>query len=390
MATQYKKAKIPGIRYREHPSRKAGIRKDRYYSMFYQLNGKQKEEGVGWLSQGWTERKVAEQLFEIKNNIKLGKHPQTLKEKREMAEQAKKEQEIQEIETISERITLQEAFEEYLKVHKMETTPSTWQSTVMYYNCWISKPLGTKKLTDISVKDIQDVITKASEKLASRSVLYVKAVLRQIFNFAKKRDLYFKDNPAMKVKIKMKDNKRTRFLNQDEAKALLEELKKHSVDVHDIALLSLYSGMRAGEIFNLQWEHVIWHSDRIAIVDPKNGEGRMQPMHPLVKEMLQKRYYTDKDGYVFKSEDGGKINKISRTFERTVKAMGFNDKVTDPRQKVVFHTLRHTHASWLVMNGVDLYTTQKLMGHKSNQMTQRYAHLAPGYLEKAVNSLESI
>lgn len=390
MAPQYKKAKIPGIRYREHASRKVDIQKDRYYYMFYQLNGKQKEEGVGWLSQGWTERKVAEQLFEIKSNIKLGKHPQTLKEKREMAEQAKREQEMQAIESEAERITLREIFDKYFEVHKTETTEATWQNTKSYYRNWIDEKLGKKKLIDITVDDIQPIITKALETRTTSTANFIKAVFRQIFNFAKKRDLYFKDNPAMKIKIKQKDNKRSRFLTQEEARTLLDALSKRSIDVHDIALISLFGGFRAGEIFNLKWEHVIWHSERISIVDPKNGESRMEPMHPVVKKMLQRRFSDDHNGYVFKARNGSKISQISDTFQRTVDKLGFNDGITDVRQKVVFHTLRHTYASWLVMNGIDLYTTQKLMGHKSNQMTQRYAHLAPGYLEKAVNSLGSI
>jgi site-specific recombinase XerD len=78
------------------------------------------------------------------------------------------------------------------------------------------------------------------------------------------------------------------------------------------------------------------------------------------------------------------------TYQRVVQRLGFNLGIDDVTQKVVFHTLRHTYASWLVMGGVDLYTIQKLMGHKSHQMTQRYAHLAPEHLEKAVNSLENI
>ena len=106
--------------------------------------------------------------------------------------------------------------------------------------------------------------------------------------------------------------------------------------------------------------------------------------------MLQKRYYSDKEGYVFKSRDGGRVKSLSKTFERTVKALGLNDKVTNSQQKLVFYSNRHTYASWLVMEGNDLYTVQKLMKHSSIQMTQRYAHLAPGYLEKAVNSLKSI
>ncbi len=65
--------------------------------------------------------------------------------------------------------------------------------------------------------------------------------------------------------------------------------------------------------------------------------------------------------------------------------LGFNMRVTDDRDKVVFHTLRHTFASWQVQAGMGLYELQKLMGHKSFQMVQRYAHLAPDNLRKATN-----
>jgi site-specific recombinase XerD len=66
----------------------------------------------------------------------------------------------------------------------------------------------------------------------------------------------------------------------------------------------------------------------------------------------------------------------------------FNEGVDDPRQRVVFHTLRHTFASWLVMEGVDLYRVKELLGHKDLTMTQRYSHLAPDSLRGAMNILE--
>ena len=342
------------------------------------------------MSDGYTLQKVNEILCELKQNIREGKHPQSLAEKREMSEKSKKEQEQQTVETESERITLREVFEKYIKVHKTETTKQTWQRTQSCYLVWVDKILGDKRLVDITVDDVSSIINSALKKRAPRTADYVKTVIRQIFNFAINRDLYFKNNPAMKIKIKMTDNKRDRYLTEKEAKLLLDELMKYSVDVHDMALLSLYSGLRAGSIFNLQWEHIIWDSDRFSAVDTKNGNSYVFPMHPLVKEMLTRRYYYDKTGYVFKSKNGEKINVLSNTFKRVVNKLGFNDGISDPRKKVVFYTLRHTYASWLVMEGVDLYTTQKLMAHKSNHMTQRYAHLAPEYLETAVNKLKRI
>ncbi len=52
MGTEWKSTKFTGVRYREHPTRKHGIQKDKYYAVRYQKNGKRKEEGLGWASQG--------------------------------------------------------------------------------------------------------------------------------------------------------------------------------------------------------------------------------------------------------------------------------------------------------------------------------------------------
>jgi site-specific recombinase XerD len=65
-----------------------------------------------------------------------------------------------------------------------------------------------------------------------------------------------------------------------------------------------------------------------------------------------------------------------------------NKGIEDKRQRVVFHTLRHTYASWLVENGVDLYTVKELMGHKNLAMTERYSHLGQNTLKAAVQKLE--
>ena len=76
-------------------------------------------------------------------------------------------------------------------------------------------------------------------------------------------------------------------------------------------------------------------------------------------------------------------------FGRAVNALGLNDGIADRRQKVVFHTLRHTYASWLVAAGTDLYTVQRLLGHQSIALTERYAHLAPDTLKAATRALEA-
>ncbi len=78
-----------------------------------------------------------------------------------------------------------------------------------------------------------------------------------------------------------------------------------------------------------------------------------------------------------------------RLMMKIVDKSGFNDSVEDARQKVVFHTCRHTFASWLAIQGTPLYTIAKLMGHKSLAISERYSHLSPDHKKHAVNSLNA-
>ncbi len=80
--------------------------------------------------------------------------------------------------------------------------------------------------------------------------------------------------------------------------------------------------------------------------------------------------------------------EISRTFDRAIVALGFNDGIDDPRQKVCFHSLRHTFASWHAKAGTPLFTISKLLGHKDIKMTMRYAHLCPTAERQAVKALQ--
>ena len=106
MGALFKNCKTPGIRYREHSIRKHGRQKDRYFTIRYMLNQKRKEEGIGWASEGWTEQKANEILCILKENIRLGRQPQTLATMRKLNEEVNKETKKEQIAKISEVITL--------------------------------------------------------------------------------------------------------------------------------------------------------------------------------------------------------------------------------------------------------------------------------------------
>ncbi len=292
---------------------------------------------------------------------------------------------------IQKELTLDEFFEK-VYIPTQSTKKSLERETILYTK-HISPYIGKKPIATLAVLDIEKVKNEAIKGgYSTRTVEYVLAVLRRVINVAIATDYREKANPVAKVKIPKPNNKRMRFLTQEEANILLEALKKRSQAVYEQACLSLYAGLRFGEIANLKWEDIDFQNGLIYIKDPKNNTSRAAYLTDFLASILQerkKRVNGQTGDYVFPTIDGKKQERISRTFERTVKALGLNDGITDPRQKVVFHTLRHTFASWLAQKGTPLYVIKELLGHKTLTMTERYSHLADKEKRRAVESLNS-
>jgi integrase len=142
----------------------------------------------------------------------------------------------------------------------------------------------------------------------------------------------------------------------------------------------------------LRWPDIDFGSETIAIRRAKSGEGRRLPMNPIAREELRElRQKQIREGaagsdlvamrerYVFEEARGSARTNLERYWPAACRRAGIED--------FHFHDLRHTFASRLVTAGVDLYTVQTLLGHKTPAMTLRYAHLAPGHLREAVGRL---
>ena len=159
-------------------------------------------------------------------------------------------------------------------------------------------------------------------------------------------------------------------------------------NVYQMALLSLHCGMRAGEIFPLIWTNIDTDRNLIFISDSKGGHGRVAYMTETVKAMFLKMNRKEPDEIVFCNKDGERFSEIPKTFKAAVDALELNKGISDKRQRVCFHTLRHTYASWHVEGGTDLYILKKLLGHSNIGMTERYSHLSPSVLQGAVKNFE--
>jgi integrase len=244
----------------------------------------------------------------------------------------------------------------------------------------------------LNLEKIKRNMAKAGR--AARTIQYCLAVVRQVFNYALLNNLFIGKNPAGAtggVSRPKVDNRKTRFLSRKEAAELLAELAKRSPDVHDMALFSLYTGARAGEVFSLKWCDVDLPQGVIMLKGTKSGKNRPVFLTDEVKAILTYRKPTDTQGHtlVFLGREGKKIDRISNCFGRAVDKLRLNEGVTDRLMNVTFHTLRHTFASWLAMDGVDLYHIKELLGHSDLKLTERYSHLSESVLKAAAMRIQN-
>lgn len=149
-----------------------------------------------------------------------------------------------------------------------------------------------------------------------------------------------------------------------------------------MVLLSLNTGLRRGELFNLAWEHVNMRT-RTLTVDgkgAKSGQTRHVPLNDEALDVLQTwRAQSPGAGYVFPGKDGNRLDNVRKAWSGLLRDAGI------PRFR--WHDLRHDFASKLVMAGVPLNTVRELLGHSGMTTTLRYAHLAPDHKAEAVSRL---
>ncbi|HLA27806.1 MAG TPA: tyrosine-type recombinase/integrase [Syntrophales bacterium] len=387
MAAKWIKTNFPGVRYREHPIRKNGVKRDQYFTIRYKLAGKDKEEGLGWASENWTAAKAYDRLKELKENRKAGQGPQTLAEKRVNLDVRKAALKAEKARQEKEAVTFGAFFKDtYLPLAKADKKERSVEREEGLFKVWISPCLGHFPMKDIApfhLEKLKRDMTAGGQ--SPRSVEYALSVVRQIFNTAKRLGVFEGENPTAKVKFPKPDNGRMRFLTREEADKLLEALKGKSADVHDMTLLSLNCGLRFGEIASLTWQDVELERGALTIRDAKAGS-RYAFLTEQAAAMLKTRTQGKPSEYVFQGRKV-KIDRISKTFSDTVDELKLNNGIDDRRLQICFHSCRHTYASWMIEQGQDLYTVQKLLGHKTNVMTQKYAHMAENKLKEAARAL---
>jgi len=391
-----------GLRYREHEMRKHGKRKDRYYSVRFKVGGRDYTYGIGWVSDGIPEevRKrnpdigfeeyCLEELRLYRLNVKNGQGVRNPSEKREAADgqRAEAQRELEE-EQRKNRTFGDYAENDYFPWAEDNKAKNSIRSEKTLFENWIKPEIGEIPMLQLAETDMERLkqrMMKAGK--AVKTVHLTLALVRQIYNHAKRPDIYL----LAKAKMPRIDNAKLRYLTAAEIETLLSALKEKSETVHDQALLAVNTGLRFSEVAGLQWEDVNYETGTLAIRDGKTGS-RTVFFNDTVKKVLKAKQGKKKAGLVFPIETGDNKGQrqeaVSKTFQREADRL-FNKGVNDRRLRVSFHTLRHTFGSHVYGNTGDLYLTQKALGHKTMVMAQRYAKMNETRLREAFATMTKV
>jgi integrase len=244
------------------------------------------------------------------------------------------------------------------------------------YEKYIKPVFGDREPKDILPLDVDRLRIRLLKKLSPQTVKHVLNLLTWIINFGANKSLC--TGISFKIKKPSVHNLKTEDLTPEQLDRLLKAIEKDpNVQVGNLMKLALFTGMRRGELFKLKWKHIDFDRGFISIEDPKGGPDQKIPLNDAARKVLESHPRT-RSSYVFPGNDGRQRTDIHRQVNK-IKA-----EAKLPKDFRPLHGLRHVYASMLASSGkVDMFTLQKLLTHKSPQMTQRYAHLRDEALKRA-------
>ncbi|MHA1972459.1 MAG: tyrosine-type recombinase/integrase, partial [Candidatus Hodarchaeales archaeon] len=353
------KTKYPGVYFIIGTSVASG-KSERIYYITYRVNGKRFEEKAG--------RQFQDDMTPAKASIIRAK-----KINGELLPNVDKRKEKD-----LDSWTLNKLWKEY---KENKTYIKRIEEYEYMYNNHLKNRLGEKTVEEIKPSDVEKLRKRLAEKYKPSTYSKILRLLNQIVNYGTYRQLC---NPlSFKIKIPKYDDRKTEDLTTKQLKCLMEVLEyEENKDAVAIMKLALFTGMRKSEMLKLQWDDVDFERGFINIREPKGVISHKIPLNKLARNVLNNHPRMNNSPYVFPSTSGGLRYRTS--FDKPLRRICKNAGL--PKDFRPLHGLRHVYASMLASSGqVDMYTLQKLLTHKSPQMTQRYAHLRDEALKKASN-----
>ena len=284
---------------------------------------------------------------------------------------------------------LEKLFQQFQKYSITNHSPATvkrYRAIIDNFKAYLGTSPHIKKISQLDTKFFDDYKSYRKDNGANPKTINMElATLKMIFSQAIKWGLA-NENPVNGIEpMKIIRKTEPRFLTDKECELLLANCGEW---LFPIFFTFLHTGMRKQELMTLEWSDVDFNRKviKIRVKDdwtPKTAEREIPINQALYRLLTQHKELQGGTGLVFPDLDGEKIenNKLRKELMKVAKKCGFPD-VTK------IHSLRHTFASHLVMNGVDLPTVKQLMGHSDIATTMIYAHLAPDHLVTAIDKLK--
>ncbi len=245
------------------------------------------------------------------------------------------------------------------------------------YEQHIEPTLGNKGILSITLDDIEKLQQQKAKKYSPKHTNNILGELSAIYTYAIGKGVVTA-NPMKRIKRLKVDNKRERYLSSTDVELLLDAVKEDA-QLHTFILLALNTGARVGAICKLTAKDIDFEHGHIKMLDEKNAETYTTYLkNPDLIKALRERIEIVGNKPLL--DDGKAIAHLTDRIKRSAgKVLSdlFNDEDTSTKNRAVVHTLRHTFASHLAINGVPILTIQKLMNHKDINQTLRYAKLAP-------------
>jgi len=369
------KTKYPGVYYRD-AERIGGTGIERVYYIVFKKDGKTCEEKAG---RQYADDMTPARAAHIRGERIEGKR-QSPKELRKAVEERKKAEEG--------KWTIDRLWAEYKRQKPDLKGIATDESR---YQKHIKPDFGDKEPQNILQLNIDRLRIVNMKKRSPQTVKHILGLLKRIIKFGRMKGLC--QNLPFAIEMPSVNNVKTEDLNPEQLNRLMKVLDEfsnplsnldHYIHAANMMKIALFTGMRRGELFKLQWKDIDFERGFIYIRDPKGGPSQVIPLNDGARAVLTSHIETGSP-YVFPGKKGGLRTTISKPVNEIKKLAGL------PEDFRPLHGLRHVYASMLASSGeVDLYVLQKLLTHKDHRMTQRYAHLRDFALKRAAGVADNI
>ena len=239
---------------------------------------------------------------------------------------------------------------------------------------------------DLDKNWIERYITNLHKNFRQKTVKRKIASVKAFYNFLEDEEL-IQENPFRKIKVKFKETSELpKIIPREEIEQLLQSMytdlkirkKKEKSILRDIAVVETLfaTGARVSEISNIKKENINLNTGVIRIMGKGGKERYILIGERSVLELL-KRYYEQnyenikQSGYFFVNRDGERFSEqsIRLMIKRYAKNAGIERNITP-------HMFRHSFATYLIEEGVDISCVQRILGHSSIKTTQIYIHVA--------------